>query len=206
MILLEIVRILLYHYNSYIYKNYNGRGVSKIMSSLQKFHRRTMSLGPPPFSFTTIGSGNDTVGYWLGDISTNRLVVATLSTAASLAWGSYGTARGTTSTTNGLANTNTLAGFGNAITTGHPAAYYCKTLTLGGYNTWYLPAKDELMTMYSNKSATPFATANSLVGYHWSSTEDNGSYAWLQGFSLGPQYGYNKDSSTYVRAVRRSTI
>ena len=173
------------------------------MSSLQKFHRRTQSLGPIG-PFTTIGSGNGTVGYWLGDIATNRLVVAPKSTEASLTWGSYGTVRGTNSTTDGLANTNTLAGFGQAA---HPAAYYCKTLTQGGYNTWYLPAKDELNTLYSNKSATPFATANAFgISAHWSSTENNLNAVAVQRFESGGQYGGAKNSSYLFRAVRRSTI
>ena len=174
------------------------------MSSLQKFHRRTNGGVPPTWPATAIGGGDITYGFWLGDISSNKLVVAPKSTEASLAWGSYGTTRSTVSTTNGLANTNTLAGFGQAA---HPAAYAAKNLTTGGYNTWYLPAKDELNTMYSNKSATPFATANSFVGSnYWSSTEYNGLYAWNQHLSGGTQGYGGKNTSYYVRAVRRSVI
>jgi hypothetical protein len=295
--------ILLYRYNSYIYKNYNGRGVSKIMSSLQKFHRRTQpfkvntlhtgtvsisgnafvgsvltasnniadvdglgtfayqwnrsgtaisgatastytlvtadnantitvtitytdgkgfmetetsaataSVINPPNDLVTVsssvagvGSGNDTTGYVLGSFSDGqKMYVAPKSTETSLPWGTHGTARGTSFVNNGLANTNTLAGFGQAA---HPAAYAAKNLTTGGYNTWYLPAKNELNTLYSNKSATPFATANSFVGsYYWSSTETTGYNAWIQKVSNGGQYNTNKNGSYYVRAVRRSAI
>jgi len=175
------------------------------MSSLQKFHRRTNGGTPPPtWPATAIGGGDAAHGFWLGDISSNKLIVAPKSTETSLAWGSSGTTRSTVSTSNGLANTNTLAGFGQ---TAHPAAYYAKNLITGGYNTWYLPAKDELNTLYSNRGATPFATANSFVGSdYWSSTEYNGNYAWFQNFSNGFQYNGNKNGSYYVRAVRRSTI
>ncbi len=174
------------------------------MSSLQKFHRRTNGGVPPTWPALAIGGGNNIYGYWLGDISSNKLVVAPKSTETSLAWGSKGTVRSTVSTTNGLANTNTLAGFGQ---TAHPAAYYCKNLTTGGYNTWYMPAKDELNTLFSNKSATPFASANSFVGSaYWSSTEDIGNIAWEQNFPNGNQGGIFKDGSYYVRAVRRSII
>jgi hypothetical protein len=175
------------------------------MSSLQKFHRRTNMPAAVADGFTTIGSGSDTIGYWLGDLATNRLVVAPKSTEAQKAWGSQGTVRNTISTTNGLANTNTLVSFG---TSAHPAAGHCKYLSTGGYNTWYLPAKDELNTCYSNKSAVPFATANSFVGgYYWSSTEYNGDTAWFQNMSSGFQYYYGKNyGGSYVRAVRRSTI
>jgi hypothetical protein len=155
--------------------------------------------------FTTIGSGSDTVGYWLGGLATNRLVVAPKSTETSRAWGSVGTVRGT-STTDGVANTTTLFGFGSAA---HPAAYYCRALTTGGYNTWYLPAKTELLTLYSNQSATPFATANSFIaGYYgfWSSSESSDANAWVHKFSTNAVSGYNKNTGSYIRAVRRSTI
>ena len=175
------------------------------MSSLQKFHRRTQSAGAATFAFTTIGGGDTTHGFWLGTAGdgTSKLIVAPLSTESStLSWGSYGTRRYTTSTSNGLANTNALAGFGEFA---HPAAYYAKTVTTGGYNTWYLPAKDELRTCYSNKSATPFATANAFGGrYRWSSTEDIGNYAWRKDFVNGNEVIYGKTNPLYVRAVRRA--
>ena len=153
------------------------------MSSLQKFHRRTntITIVSP---FTTIGAGSNTIGYWLGDISSNKLIVAPKSTETSLIWGSYGTTRNTTNATNGLPNTNTLAGFGQAA---HPAAYYCKNLTSGGYNTWYLPAKDELVTLSTNRAATPFATANGFIGgYFHSSTEFSGSNIWTMSMISPP--------------------
>jgi hypothetical protein len=155
--------------------------------------------------FTTIGSGNNTVGYWLGDLATNRLVVAPKSTEVQGEWGSSGTDRNTTSTTNGVANTTTLHSYGSAA---HPAAYYCRALTTGGYNTWYLPAKNELMVLYSNKSAVPFATANSFgAGLNWSSTEYSSSSASDLHFGNGNFYNHGKDSwDIYVRAARRSTI
>jgi hypothetical protein len=179
------------------------------MSSLQKFHRRTnKGVGLASILFPTVGSGSDTIGYRLGYTSgsTAYLVTAPKSTEVQRVWGSNGTVRGTVSTTDGLSNTNTLYAFGSAA---HPAAYYAKTLATGGYNTWYLPAKDELMTMYSNKSATPFATANSFVPggqYYWSSTEFDSTFPWIQslgGGSVYGKYGNTKDTiTTYVRAIR----
>jgi hypothetical protein len=172
------------------------------MSSLQKFHRRTnggTTLG--------IGSGSNTKGYWLGTAGdgVSKMYVAPKSTEVGLAWGSYGTVRGTVSTTDGIANTNTLVSFG---TSAHPAAGYCKFLTTGGYNTWYLPAKDELNACWTNHLATPFATSNSFIATSiWSSTEQNNKSAWYQDFFDGSQTGnYKKFTFPYVRAVRRSTI
>jgi len=174
------------------------------MSSLQKFHRRTNG-GAPVVKLIGMESVPAGGGFYLGFAGdgTSYMYVAPKSTEVSKAWGSYGTTRSTVSTTNGLANTNTLASFGQAA---HPAAYYCKNLTTGGYNTWYLPAKDELNTLYSNKSATPFATANSFVGsYYWSSTENLGINAWGQGLDGGVQVNGGKTNSYYVRAVRMTT-
>jgi hypothetical protein len=186
------------------------------MSSLQKFHRRTNNApsGPITWPATAIGGGDDAHGYWLGDISTNKLVVAPKSTESPLAWGSYGTVRGTTSLANGLANTNTLASFG---TSAHPAAGHCKYLSTGGYNTWYMPALNELNTLYSNKSKTPFATSNAFVeSAHWSSNEYNNNFAWSLNMSNGVQsrggtygsgnWGGYKYWQYNVRAVRRTTI
>jgi hypothetical protein len=175
------------------------------MSSLQKFHRRTNNASAPAGKL--IGSGSATTGYYLGFAgdATSYMYVAPKSTEVQKQWGSYGTTRSTVSTTNGLANTNTLVSFGTAA---HPAAGHCKYLSTGGYNTWYLPAKNELNTLYSNKSATPFATADSFVGSsYWSSTEGDGYNAWFQVLSSGLQsYDYGKHNSAYVRAVRRSLI
>ena len=152
------------------------------MSSLQKFHRRTQSVGPAALEMgwpaTAIGGGDLTHGFWLGGPSSSKIIVSPGTTSVlGKPWGSYGTLRGVNSTTNGSTNTNTLYGFGSAA---HPAAYYCKTLTTGGYNTWYLPAVNELISCVSNKAALPFA-ANDAFGKYGnyptlSSTENNGNY------------------------------
>ncbi len=180
------------------------------MSSLQKFHRRTqVSGGGVTYQWpaTTIGQGDITHGFWLGTAGdgTSKLIAAPKSTEVQRAWASDGTVRSTTSTTNGVANTTTLFNLGADA---HPAAHYAKSLTTGGYNTWYLPAKNELMTLYSNKSAVPFAIANSFVGSrYWSSTEANGPSAWSQFMSNGNLDDASKLYGLYgVRATRRSTI
>jgi hypothetical protein len=145
-------------------------------------------------------------GFYLGLAAdgVSKLIAAPKSTEQNTyAWGGYATLSYGTSTTNGVANTNAMISQG-----GHPAATYCKTLATGGYNTWYLPAKNELITMYSNKSATPFATTDAFRGnYHWSSTENNGSTAIAYHMSLGGEVPFSKNvSSFYCRAARRSTI
>jgi hypothetical protein len=157
-------------------------------------------------TFDVVGSGTDMHGYWLGTAGdgTSKLIVAPKSTEqASVTWGSGGVSRGTTSTTDGIANTTTLFNLGSAA---HPAAYYCRALTTGGYSNWYLPAKDEMLTCWSNHLATPFATSNAFGGYCWSSTENDAINAWVQGFITGDQRpDGTKNSTDYARAVRRKT-
>jgi hypothetical protein len=110
----------------------------------------------------------------LGGTVGNKLIVCPKTVEMYKVWGSPAINRYTANTTDGLSNTNTLYSFGSKAATGHPAAFFSKSLTTGGYNTWYLPASLELLTLYSNKAATPFATANSFTAYdHYSSTEDN---------------------------------
>jgi hypothetical protein len=179
------------------------------MSSLQKFHRRTASFGPITWPATAIGGGDETHGYWLGDISSNKIILAPKSTEVQLTWGSYGIKRGPSlypanSLSAGLTNTNTLYAFGSAA---HPAAYYAKTLTLGGYNTWYLPAQDEIQIIKPNRNANPFATSTSAFGsnLYWGSTE------WYSNVAIGidtdgSYNGFAKSQSLRVRAIRRTAI
>ena len=180
------------------------------MSSLQKFHRRTQPFGPITWPAIAIGGGDETHGYWLGDISSNKLIVApktTELTGANSVWGQYGYNTGVRNTTDGLANTNTLYALGSTYAS---AAYYCKTLNTGGYNTWYLPAINELLTFYSNKNRTPFATANAIPDSHrfWSSTENNGGSAGVVMFDTGQLVNGGKGpyANTSLRAIRRTTI
>ena len=121
------------------------------MSSLQKFHRRTNGAVPPTVGSEAPISGS---GYWMGmhPVNNAKLILAPAAAefhASNYAWGSEGSVRGTTSATDGISNTNTLYALGSAA---HPAAYHCKTMTLGGYSNWYLPAIDELSacTWYNN--------------------------------------------------------
>jgi hypothetical protein len=176
------------------------------MSSLQKFHRRTNGGVP---TGKIIGSEAPVAGsgFYLGlaGDGTSYMYVEPF-TDFRVAWGSYGTVRGTTSTTDGLANTNTLYGFGQAA---HPTAYRCKTLTTGGYNTWYLPSEYECSVLNTNQSAVPFATSNGFVGaQHWTSTEANANNARRWFFSPSSVSGFDglKNASVSSRAVRRSTV
>ena len=83
---------------------------------------------------------------------------------------------------------------------GYPsAAFICDTLTLGGYNDWFLPSKDELNEMYLNKGNI----GGFWHEYYWTSSEIDNNSAWYQWFSDGWQSTFgNKNSSLGIRAVR----
>ena len=81
------------------------------------------------------------------------------------------------------------------------AAQICSSLTLGGYNDWYLPNKDELYAMAWNKNAIG-GFANT---YYWSSSWDNNDRAWEQDFGDSSNHFQRRDlrsSTSAVRAVR----
>ena len=102
------------------------------------------------------------------------------------------------STTNG--RSNTLAAYTQNTTT--PSAIQtCYELNEGGYQDWYLPAKDELNCLYQNQ----VAIGGFAIDFYWSSTEFNASSAWLQSFGNGFQGVDNKVSDLRVRCVRAFT-
>ncbi len=73
------------------------------------------------------------------------------------------------------------------------AARHCADLGYGGYDDWYLPSKDELNDVYTNRVAiNTTATANGGVGFaadwYWGSTEFDYGNAWVQFFGVGSQY------------------
>ena len=104
--------------------------------------------------------------------------------------GATGTAIGT-----GQANTTAIVTIQGA---GSYAAQLCNDLTVGSYDDWFLPSKDELNKLYLNKVAI-----GGFADYdYWSSSEGNADNAWLQGFYNGSQIYHYKGYTYRVRAVR----
>ena len=98
-------------------------------------------------------------------------------------------------------------------TTVGTAADICANLTLGGYNDWFLPSKDELNEMWKNLADsdgdgtnTGPSDPNNLGNFanlvYWSSSETDNDEAWGQIFDLGTQDYGDKVTTVYVRAVR----
>jgi hypothetical protein len=104
----------------------------------------------------------------------------------------------------GISGTEIAIGSGAANTTiilatdaDAPAAKACADYVSGDYDDWFLPSKDELNAMYTNK-----ITIGSFVsGYYWSSSQRD-AYSWTQNFSSGFQCPDSKPNTYSVRAVR----
>jgi len=115
-------------------------------------------------------------GYFAGYIShtadgnpTHALIVAPRATGATgtgytlttnLAWKTaQTTTAGTTSAFDGAANTAAMVTAGIAD---HPAANFCKNLSIGGFTDWYLPARYELDIAYFNLKPSTDANSTSF--------------------------------------------
>ena len=144
-------------------------------------------------------------GYVAGE--THGLIAAVADQSSGIQWrngntnqttGATGTAVGT-----GAANTTTIVTAQGATETSY-AAGLARAYAAGGYTDWFLPSKDELNLMYSNigQGSLLGNIGNFADDYYWSSTELDNDLAWLQNFSNGYQYDFNKDITFNVRAVR----
>ncbi|MDO9140943.1 MAG: DUF1566 domain-containing protein [Methylobacter sp.] len=119
-------------------------------------------------SFTTAASFEPTTigeayggGFYAGKIvigaNTYYLIVSPKSSGhhTSKQWKTTNdTTTGTLSLNDGLTNSNAM---NNAS---HPAAQFCRGLTIGGYSDWYLPSRDELEICYRNLK--PGTTTNTV--------------------------------------------
>ena len=112
----------------------------------------------------------------------------------------------------------------------HPAANYCQTLTIGGYNDWYLASRQEAALAFGNlrqlamwqtggseafTSGTVVINGASATPYsiYWTSTGDSCentgtlttaySYWPSSGYLVG---GYSKTDQFFVRAIRRVAV
>lgn len=121
-------------------------------------------------------------------------------------WGCRGTLiNGADGTTIGTGAQNTTDIEAGCSTTG-TAADICANLDLNGYIDWYLPSRDELNEMYTNRIALNAAAVNNggneFIFYYWSSSESSTNYAWRRNFDDGTQNGCAKQLPNRVRAVR----
>jgi hypothetical protein len=173
--------------------------------SMNCFYGKTM----PPTTLGQVYQG----GYYTGVVDIGGgvcyyMIVAPNATGcANCQWKVTRTASsGTCSTVDGRLNTS------NMTNNDHPAANWTATRSIGGYSDWYLPARNETGTMYTNKNSMPagegFNSDVSAPAYYWSSTEcSNIAFAFIKRFLNGNELAFAKTNPNYsVRALRRSSV
>jgi hypothetical protein len=141
-----------------------------------------IQIGPGiVFNNITVPSIGDPYGggFFAGQISVNGDGVAThnlvigpkASAEATRAWKTSNTSTtGTSSTIDGPANTNAMND------AAHPAALFCKGLTVGGFSDWYLPAKDELEIIYYNLKPGTAVNSTTIATNAYSVPRRNSNY------------------------------
>ena len=145
-----------------------------------------------PNGFTMPDTGE--TAYWLEAAPANI--------PTPLAWASSGFFR-----TN-ISGTGTAIGSGRqntalilAVDANAPTALACRNYSNNGLNDWFLPSRDELNQLYSNRALVGNLGTQSVF---WSSSQINTETAWVQFFfDDGLQIGGQKGSLiTNVRAIR----
>ena len=127
------------------------------------------------------------------------LVATTADISTGAIWGCIGLPiSGATGTAIGTGNANTVAIIADCETAGI-AARLCADLVQGGYSDWYLPSKNELNALYTNKDAIG---GFDEFAFYWSSSQSSSTEAWYQEFFNGSQFTDPKEIEAYVRAIR----
>ncbi len=92
------------------------------------------------------------------------------------------------------------------------ALTYCETLSLGGYDDWHLPNRNELQSLVDYSLYGPAIDTNvfsdTRTSGYWSSTTNayDPDYAWYVYFNDGYIFVDDKSDACYVRAVRPSGL
>jgi hypothetical protein len=139
--------------------------------------------------------------FYIGIVGGNRIYAAPADESSTHQWKTSNSATaGTDSATDGVANTNAMIAAGAAA---HPAGNACDTKAPAG--TWYVPAKDELNLVWTNRVAINLSSNgfNTSGTKYWSSQQYSNN-AYSQRFNDGSQTTLNGKTQSYlIRCVRR---
>jgi len=137
--------------------------------------------------------------FYIDDSGQHGLIAATTDQSSTDPWwnGSF-IATGAISPTDGSANTTSIiTAQGNS---GTYAARQCRNFTGGAFSDWFLPSKDQLNILYTEKTVVGGFTTS----IYWSSTEYDTGSAWVQDFETGEQHLDNTSdvANVHTRAIR----
>lgn len=120
------------------------------------FAAGTVTIEDPPTVIGQAYGGGFYAGQiGVGGVATHYLVTGPVSSAqnASKQWkNANSAATGADSVIDGPQNTADMVAGGSP--TVYPAAHFCDSLTVGGFNNWYMPSKNELEVCYYNLKPT----------------------------------------------------
>jgi hypothetical protein len=150
---------------------------------------------PPKLGDTYQGG----IVFYIDNSGKHGLIAAAADLSKSTSWwnGSF-IATSANSVADGSANTTKIiTAQGN---TGSYAAKLCRDYRGGSYSDWFLPSKDQLNMLYSQKTLIGGFTDD----IYWSSTEFDVGDAWVQYFLDGTQHLDNTSDGATVgtRAIR----
>lgn len=134
------------------------------MSGVQQvtfMNQRSFSPPLPADIGAAFGGGFFAGQIGVSGVATHNLVVGPLSTAqTSRAWKNASTETpGADSVIDGPQNTEDMVADGNS--TVYPAAHFCNNLVIGGFDDWYMPARNELEVCYFNLKPTTDSNSTS---------------------------------------------
>ncbi|GEC36475.1 hypothetical protein JOH52_000822 [Sinorhizobium meliloti] len=129
-----------------------------------------------------------------------KLYVPAADQSTSIQWSSVSADTAADSNMNGAADQAWIAH--NATLSQYPAMQLCENLTNNGHGDWYLPSRDELNRLYTNRAAIGGFT----TGTYWSSTESSSANAQQQSFNTGTQSTSAKTTNLRVRCVRKGNF
>jgi len=157
-------------------------------------------LSPPdPSTAANFTRSTSFIGHEGQDIIkvNNSLGVAPSDQSSGVEWGCNGTVLGVESDTDGAYNTSTIL---SNCAERPIAASVCADY---GDGNWYLPAINQLETLYNNLSGiNNVADENFASTIYWSSTENYSYYAYYVNFYGGSTNFTSKANRKSVRCVR----
>lgn len=155
-------------------------------------------LTPPAIGHHWPGQGGCYMGTMpaIGDLPARHLVFGA-EAPKTLTWGPYGTkVEGANSRIDGAANTAAILAHKAAHGGEFPAAEWAAAYTADGHTDFHLPSQADLFF------ASLQPTALFALAWHWSSTRNSSSYAFIPSFEDGYSGRGGKVTDYRVRPVR----